>query len=57
MKAYALSKSSFLKGIQCQKQLYLYKHHYDWQDPISEQQQAIFSRGTDVGKLAQKLIS
>ncbi|MCF8414583.1 MAG: DUF2779 domain-containing protein [Melioribacteraceae bacterium] len=50
-----LSKSSFIKGLQCQKYLYLYKHHYDWQDPISDRQQAIFNKGHDVGFLAQKL--
>lgn len=55
MKSYLLSKSSFIKGIQCEKQLYLYKHHYNWRDPISEQQQAVFTRGTNVGKLAQEL--
>ncbi len=55
MGSHILSKSSFLKGIQCVKQLYLYKHHYDWQDPISEAQQAIFDRGTNVGILAQQL--
>ena len=55
MGSHLLSKSSFLKGIQCEKQLYLYKHHYDWQDPISEAQQAIFDRGTNVGILAQQL--
>lgn len=52
---YKLSKSSFLKGLQCEKQLYLYKHHYDWQDPVSESQQAIFDRGTNVGLLARDL--
>ena len=55
MKSHTLSKSSFIKGIQCEKQLYLYKHYYNWKDPINEAQQAIFSRGTDVGKLAQNL--
>ncbi|HSL87125.1 MAG TPA: hypothetical protein VK861_09340, partial [Bacteroidales bacterium] len=55
MKSYTLSKSSFIKGIQCEKHLYLYKHHYKWRDPISEEQQAIFTRGTNVGKLAQNL--
>ncbi len=54
-KKYQLSKSSFIKGLQCQKQLYLYKHHYDWMDPVSEQQQAIFDRGHNVGILAQQL--
>ncbi|MCB9219861.1 MAG: DUF2779 domain-containing protein [Ignavibacteriales bacterium] len=50
-----LSKSTFLKGLQCDKHLYLYKHHYNWQDKVSEQQQAIFDRGHNVGHLAQQL--
>jgi hypothetical protein len=50
-----LSKSSFIKGIQCEKQVYLYKFHYDWMDEVSERQQVIFNRGHDVGKLAQQL--
>lgn len=50
-----ISKSSFIKGLQCEKQLYLYKKHYDWRDPISKSLQAVFKRGTDVGLLAQKL--
>lgn len=50
-----LSKSTFLQGLQCDKRLYLYKHHYDWQDTISEHQQALFDRGHNVGKLAQSL--
>ena len=55
--SHLLSKSSFLKGIQCEKHLYLYKYHYKWKDPVSEAQQAIFDRGTNVGKLAQDLFS
>ncbi|MCZ7602375.1 MAG: DUF2779 domain-containing protein [Melioribacteraceae bacterium] len=50
-----LSKSTFLKGLQCDKHLYLYKNNKELLDPLSEMQQAIFSRGTDVGKIAQKL--
>ncbi|MBU1678855.1 MAG: DUF2779 domain-containing protein [Bacteroidetes bacterium] len=50
-----LSKSSFVKGLQCDKHLYLYKHHYSLQDPISETQQLVFNRGHSVGKLAQSL--
>ncbi len=50
-----LSKSTFLKGLQCVKALYLYKHHYNWQDKISEMQQSIFDRGHRVGELAQSL--
>jgi hypothetical protein len=50
-----LSKSTFLKGLQCDKHLYLYKHNKELLDPLTEMQQAIFSRGTDVGKIAQQL--
>ncbi len=55
MSAYQLSKSSFIRGVQCEKQLYLYKYHYDKMDKISENQKAVFKRGTDVGILAQQL--
>lgn len=55
MARYLLSKTSFLKGLQCQKQLYLYNYHYDWADEISEEQQAIFDRGHYLGQLAQQL--
>lgn len=50
-----LSKSTFLRGTQCQKSLYLHWHRPELRDPISPMQQAIFSQGTDVGKLAQRL--
>ncbi|HUX59777.1 MAG TPA: DUF2779 domain-containing protein [Ignavibacteriaceae bacterium] len=57
MANHLLSKSSFIKGIQCDKQLYLYKYHYNWMDKVSESQQAIFNRGTNVGVLAQQLFA
>lgn len=50
-----LSKSTFIKGLQCDKHLYLYKHHYNWQDKVSDMQQAVFDRGHKVGNLAQSL--
>ena len=50
-----LSKSTFLRGLQCEKSLWLYKHRYDLKDEITPQQQAIFSQGTKVGVLAQEL--
>lgn len=53
--SYQLSKSSFLKGLQCDKHLYLYKYNKELLDPLTEMQEAIFARGTDVGQLAQKL--
>lgn len=55
MGSHLLSKSSFIRGIQCEKHLYLYKYHYDEMDELSEMQKAIFSRGTEVGRLAQNL--
>ncbi len=50
-----LSKSTFIRGCQCPKSLYLYKHNYNLRGEISVQQQAIFDRGTSVGELAQQL--
>ena len=50
-----LSKSTFLKGCQCPKALYLYKHQPQLRSKISEQQQAIFDRGTNVGELSRQL--
>ena len=50
-----LSKSTFIRGLQCEKSLYLYKHHYNLKDNISAQQQAIFNQGNVVGELAQDL--
>ena len=54
-KSFHLSKSSFMRGIQCMKSLYLYKYNYDLQDEITESQQAIFDQGWEVGTLAQQL--
>ncbi len=50
-----LSKSTFIRGCQCQKSLYLYKHDYKSRDPLSPEQRAIFARGTNVGLLAGEL--
>jgi len=55
MGSHLLSKSSFIRGVQCEKHLYLYKYHYKEMDQLSDMQKAIFKRGTDVGILAQKL--
>ena len=55
MASHLLSKSSFIKGLQCEKHLYIYKYHYDEMDDLSEMQKAIFRRGTNVGELAHKL--
>lgn len=50
-----LSKSTYIRGLQCEKSLYLYKHNYNLRDGISTQLQAIFNQGTNVGLLSQQL--
>ena len=55
MKRYKLSKSTFIRGLQCEKSLYLYKHHYKLKDPTPISLQAIFDQGTNIGLLAQEL--
>ncbi len=52
---YQLSKSSFVKGLQCEKALYLTKKHPELIPPVDAAQQAIFDQGTSVGELAQQL--
>ena len=50
-----LSKSKFLRGLQCHKSLWLYQYKPKLRTPPDESQQAIFDAGTEVGLLAQKL--
>ncbi len=50
-----LSKSTFMKGCQCVKSLYLNKHQPKLKEKISVSQQALFDRGTSVGELARQL--
>lgn len=50
-----LSKTLFLKGIQCPKLLYLTKYNPELRDEISEEQEYLFQTGTEVGLLAQQL--
>lgn len=50
-----LSKSTFMGGVQCLKKLYLNKYHRELKAEITQQQQAIFSAGTNIGELAQQL--
>ena len=50
-----LSKSQFIRGLQCHKSLYLHKYHPELRDQISEQQQKLFQTGIDVGKVAKGL--
>ncbi|MBW6498631.1 MAG: CRISPR-associated protein Cas4 [Bacteroidales bacterium] len=50
-----LSKSTFIRGLQCQKSLYLHKKRPFLRDRLSPEQLAKFSRGTNVGVYAQEL--
>jgi len=55
LEKHTLSKSTFQRGMQCVKSLYLYKNFIHLRDPLSAQQKAVFNRGNNVGVLAQKL--
>jgi len=50
-----LSKTSFLKSVQCQKAFFLYKKYYHLKDPLPAEKRAVFNRGHKVGELAQQL--
>ncbi len=52
---HTLSKSTFLRGLQCHKSLYLNRYKPELRDELSATQKAIFQRGHDVGKLAREL--
>ena len=50
-----LSKSLFIRGLQCHKSLYLHKNHPELMDKVSAGTEARFRMGHEVGKLAQGL--
>lgn len=50
-----LSKSQYVRGLQCHKSLWLYKHKREVMTPTSPRQEFIFENGHRVGKLAQGL--
>ena len=50
-----LSKSTYIKGLQCEKALYMQKKHPYLRDKLSIEQRAKFQRGTDVGILAHEV--
>jgi len=50
-----LSKSQFIRGLQCNKSLWLYRHRPELRTEPDEALQALFDSGTDVGVLAQGL--
>ena len=50
-----LSKSLFIRGLQCHKSLYLQKYQPELKDAVTEEAQRRFDVGYDVGALAQQL--
>jgi hypothetical protein len=52
---HVLSKSTFMRSHQCLLSLYLNKHNKELRDELDAGREAIFARGTNVGKLAQQL--
>jgi predicted RecB family nuclease len=55
LEKHQLSKSTFLRGLQCTKSLYLYKNFINLRDQPSSEQKAIFDRGNKIGLIAQQL--
>lgn len=54
-KKYYLSKTLFMKGLQCHKSLYLHKYMPELEDKITEEKEYLFNIGYEVGALAQGL--
>jgi len=50
-----LSKSLFIRGLQCHKSLYLHKHHPELRDETPPSREALFRSGSEVGVVAQGL--
>jgi Domain of unknown function(DUF2779) len=52
---YLLSKTSYMRGMQCSKALFLYRYYPQLRDPIPPSRMAALNRGHDVGLLARQL--
>lgn len=50
-----LSKSLFIRGLQCRKALYFEKHHPELRDELTSDAKARFTAGNQVGELARDL--
>ncbi len=50
-----LSKSQYIRGLQCQKSLWLYKKSPELRDTPSQAQESLFDTGYQVGDLAKEL--
>ncbi len=43
-----LFKSTFIRGLQCEKSPYLYKHHYNLKDTTPTSLQAVFDQELNI---------
>ncbi|WP_151900466.1 DUF2779 domain-containing protein [Sulfurimonas hydrogeniphila] len=50
-----LSKSQYIRGLQCHKFLWLYKHKPELRDTPDKAQESLFDKGYEVGDLAKEL--
>jgi len=50
-----LSKSQYIKGLQCHKYLWLQKNRSDLKDKMDSAQKSLYDSGTSVGELAMQL--
>lgn len=54
MTEYTISKSQYVKGLQCPKALWLYRHRKDLAPEITPDKQALFDIGHEIGELAMR---
>jgi hypothetical protein len=52
---FSLSKSQYLKGIQCLKAIWLFKHRPEIATPHDDIKLSVFAEGINVGKLARNI--
>lgn len=50
-----LSKSQYIRGLQCHKSLWLYKNNPELRDTPDYAQESLFNTGHSVGELAKEL--
>lgn len=55
LQRHIISKSTFMRGCQCPKSLWLHRHRPELKDPVDASQQTIFTQGTNVGLIAREL--
>ena len=54
-KKHQLSKTLFIRGLQCPKSLYLQKFRPELKEEVTPEKQRLFDSGSNVGILAQQL--